>query len=312
MPRNVVVTGGRGFLGRFVVGELERRGMQVVAPSRAEYDLTRPERVEALFRDHAPQAVIHAAAAVGGIGANREQPGWFSYANTLMGANVLDGARRHGVAKLVTIGTICVYPADAPVPTPERAMFAGFPAADTAPYGIAKRNLWMMGVAYRRQYGLNAVYLIPTNLYGPEDHFEPERSHVVPALIRRLIEARDAASPEVTIWGDGSATREFLFVEDAARGIAAALERYDGEAPLNLGTGHEVSIRELAETLREQTRYAGRLVFDATKPAGAPRRSLDVTRARAEIGFEAATSLADGLARTVDWYERARGGRQGA
>jgi len=302
-----VVTGGRGFLGRFVCDRLRRRGHDRVVPlGSGDYDLVRPEDAERMFAECRPTVMVHLAAAVGGIGANRANPGWFSYANTMMGANVLEGARRHGVRKLVVIGTVCVYPADAPVPTPESAMFAGFPAGDTAPYGIAKRNVWAMGWAYRKQYGSNVVFLIPTNLYGPHDHFEEERSHVIPALIRRMIEARERNDPEVAVWGDGTATREFLYVEDAARGIVDALERYDEAAPVNLGSGREVSIRDLAEAVRNVVGFRGEVVFDASKPTGAPRRSLDVARAREAFGFSATTSLADGLAATVAWYESER------
>jgi GDP-L-fucose synthase len=281
----------------------------VTALGAQDHDLTRAEAADAMYREHRPQAVIHLAAAVGGIGANREHPGWFSYANTMMGANVLEGARLHGVGKVVVIGTVCVYPARAPVPTSESEMFAGFPAEDTAPYGVAKRNVWMMGVAYRRQYGLPVVFLIPTNLYGPRDHFEEHRSHVIPALIRRFVEAREQNLPRVVVWGDGTATREFLYVDDAARAIADALERYDRPEPLNLGTGEEVSIRELAERIRRLTGYSGDLVWDADKPSGAPRRSLSVERLRRELGFRAETDLETGLARTIDWFcaQRARG-----
>ncbi len=301
---SIIVTGGKGFLGRFVVEELVRRGYDnVTALGSSDCDLVDPAATDGLFSRVRPASVIHLAAAVGGIGANKENPGWYSYANTLMGANVLEGARRHGTAKVVTIGTICVYPGDAPVPTPEGTMFAGFPAEDTAPYGIAKRNVWMMGAAYRKQYGLNAVFLIPTNLYGPYDHFEESRSHVIPALIRRFIDAREQDDPEVVIWGDGSATREFLYVSDAAVGIVDALERYDAPDPVNLGTGYEVSIKALAEKIREYSGYAGRLSWDTTKPTGAPRRSLAVERAREQLGFEAQVTLEHGLRQTIDWYE---------
>jgi GDP-L-fucose synthase len=303
----VVVTGGKGFLGRFVTAELERRGFSVHALGSSDYDLTCPYETAQMFRDIEPRLLIHLAAAVGGIGANRLKPGWFSYANTMMGANVLEGGRRHHLDKVVVIGTICVYPRDATVPTPESEMFDGFPANDTAPYGIAKRNLWMMGWAYREQYGLRTIYLIPTNLYGPQDHFEEERSHVIPALIRRFIEAREDGTPAVTIWGDGSATREFLYVEDAARGIVDALEGYDEPSVVNLGSGREVSIRKLAEAIRDLTGYVGAIKWDPTKPVGAPRRSLDVKLARRKFGFSARMELGEGLARTVAWYETQRG-----
>ena len=299
----VLVTGARGFLGSYLVEELERRGYSsVLAPARADCDLTDAQSVARYFKATGPTHVIHAAAAVGGIGANVAQAGFFSYANTMMAANVLEGCRTQGVAKVLSIGTICVYPADAPVPTPESCMFQGFPASDTAPYGIAKRNLWMMGVAYRKQYGLNATFLIPTNLYGPRDHFEESKSHVVPALIRRALEARASGAPELMVWGDGTATRDLLYVADAARGVIDALERYDAADPVNLGTGREVTVRELVETVVQACDYRGRLVFDATKPQGAPRRALDATRAREAFGFQASTSLASGLRATIDWY----------
>jgi GDP-L-fucose synthase len=301
----VVVTGGRGFLGRFVTEELRERGFRHVFPlGSSDYDLIRPEAVQRMYKELRPARVIHLAAAVGGIGANKEHPGWFSYANTMMGAGVIEGARIHGVRKLVVIGTICVYPAEAPVPTPETAMFEGFPAGDTAPYGIAKRNVWSMGAAYRTQYGMPVIFLIPTNLYGPHDHFDEERSHVIPALIRRLVEAREKSLPQVVVWGDGSATREFLHAADAARGIADAMSRYDDAEPVNLGTGEEVSIRTLAETIRDLVGYHGKLVWDASKPAGAPRRSLDVSRAEREFGFSARVGLTAGLRSTIEWYEK--------
>jgi GDP-L-fucose synthase len=299
----VLVTGGRGFLGQYLVEELLRRGYQnVLVPSRGDCDLSDPHQVARYFRDVAPSHVIHAAAAVGGIGANVAQAGHFSHANTMMAANVVEGCRAQGVAKLLSIGTVCVYPANAPVPTPETAMFDGFPAADTAPYGIAKRNLWMMGVAYRKQYGLNATFLIPTNLYGPRDHFDEAKSHVVPALIRRALEARQNGAPELSVWGDGTATRDLLYVADAARGVVDALERYDAPDPVNLGTGREVTVRELVETVVRLCAFQGRVVFDASKPQGAPRRALDATRAKRDFGFEASTSLEAGLRATIDWY----------
>lgn len=300
----VLVTGGGGFLGRYVVEELARRGYtDVIAPGRAEVDLTDPHATARFFEQRRPSHVIHAAAAVGGIGANVAQAGLFAYANTMMAANVIESCRLHGVSKLLSIGTICVYPANAPVPTPESAMFDGFPAADTAPYGIAKRNLWMMGVAYRKQYGLNATFLIPTNLYGPRDHFDEAKSHVVPALIRRALEARAQGTPELSVWGDGTATRDLLYVADAARGMVDALERYDSPDPVNLGTGREVTVRELVETIVRLCSYEGRVLFDASKPQGAPRRALDASRARQAFGFEASTSLAQGLEATIAWYQ---------
>jgi GDP-L-fucose synthase len=310
--RRVLVTGAAGFLGRYVVEELEGRGYaNILAPRRAECDFTEPAQAARYFAELCPTHVIHAAAAVGGIGANVAQAGYFSYANTLLAANVLEGCRVQGVEKLVSIGTICVYPANAPVPTPETAMFDGFPAADTAPYGIAKRNLWMMGVAYRKQYGLNATFLIPTNLYGPRDHFDEAKSHVVPALIRRALEARARGASELAVWGDGTATRDLLYVADAARGIVDALERYDAPDPLNLGTGREVSVRELVDTVVREAGYTGRIVFDASKPQGAPRRALDTSRAKKALAFEAPTSLEAGLRATIQWYREQLAARTG-
>lgn len=300
----VAVTGGNGFVGRHVMAELARRGYDdAKALGRAECDLADANAVRALLDRVRPTHVIHLAAAVGGIGANLATPGFFAYANTIMGANVLEACRVCGIGKLVNIGTICVYPHAAPVPTPEVAMFEGFPASDTAPYGIAKRNLWMMGSAYRKQYGMDIIYVIPTNIYGPEDHFDTDRSHVVSALIRRFIEARNEGAQEVQIWGDGSVTREFIYAEDVAIGIVDAMERYSAPEPLNLGTGEETSIRELAEIIRDLTRFKGVLTWDPTKPAGALRRSLDVSKARSEIGFNARTSLEAGLSATIEWYE---------
>lgn len=306
----VMVTGGKGFFGSHIVEALQRAGVaDVVALGSQDCDLLSAEAVARLYDDVRPRAVIHAAAAVGGIGANTAQPGWFSYANTVMGANVLEGARRAAVQKVVCIGTICVYPGSAAVPTPETAMFDGFPAADTAAYGIAKRNLWMMGRAYREQYGLDVAYLIPTNLYGPRDHFGEDRSHVIPALLRRFEAARDAGDAHVTVWGDGTATREFLYAEDAARATVLALQHYSAPEPLNLGTGQEVPIRELVEHVSDVVGFRGEVRWDATKPSGAPRRSLDVTRLRQELGFVPATALRSGLETTYRWYTEQRDDR---
>lgn len=303
----VVVTGGKGFFGSHIVDHLRSQGYgDVAAVGSGDYDLTSADAVGALYRDVRPAAVVHAAAAVGGIGANKEQPGWFSYANTVMGANVLEGARTAGCEKVVLIGTICVYPGEAAVPTPESAMFEGFPAADTAAYGIAKRNLWMMGKAYREQYGLDVSYLIPTNLYGPRDHFQEHRSHVIPALIRRFVDARDSGDPEVVVWGDGTATREFIYVADAAQATVRALELYSSVDPLNVGTGHEVPVRELVELISSVVGYEGAIRWDPEKPSGAPRRSLDVTRLRDELGFQAETELGVGLQTTYRWYTEHR------
>lgn len=303
----VVVTGGRGFLGHFVTAELERRGLGPVhALGSSDCDLTRPDETAQLFRSLEPRRVVHLAAATRGSEANRESPGWVSYANTVMGANVIECSRRYHVDKLVLVGSSDVYPRDATVPTAEREMFDGFPDEDVAAYGVAKRNLWMMGAAYRKQYGLRAIYLIPAGLYGPQDHFEEGRAHVVAALIRRCVEARENRTPSVDLWGDGETTRDFLYVEDAARGIVDALLSHDDPQPVNLGTGEEVSIRRLAETIGGTVGFLGELKWDTTRQAGAPRRALDVEQARRGFGFSATMELDQGLARTVAWYETQR------
>jgi GDP-L-fucose synthase len=299
----VVVTGGKGFLGRFVTQELNKLKFgKVYSIGSKDYDLVHSHEVEKMFAQLSPTHIIHLAAAVGGIGSNVENPGYFSYANTMMGANIIECSRKYGVEKVVVIGTICVYPHDAPVPTSESQIFEGYPADDTAPYGIAKRNLWSMGAAYREQYGMNVIYLIPTNLYGPYDHFSNERSHVIPALIKRIVSAKMNGAGEINVWGSGSNTREFLHVEDAAKGIVKAFVEYNSSSPLNLGSGIETSIKELVELIVEKVDYKGKVNWDSSKPSGAMRRSLDVSAIRREIGFSANIKLTDGLNSTVDWY----------
>ncbi|MBZ5555751.1 MAG: GDP-L-fucose synthase [Acidobacteriia bacterium] len=303
----ILVTGGAGFLGRHLVAELKRRGAtQVFTPRKAEYDLTREPDVRRMYEALRPQVVMHLAAVVGGIGANRESPGRFFYENVMMGAMVMEHARLAGVQKFVGIGTICAYPKLAPVPFMERDLWNGYPEETNAPYGIAKKMLLVQGQAYREQYGFNAIHLLPVNLYGPHDNFDPASSHVIPALIRKCLEAVDAGAAEVVCWGTGNATREFLYVEDCARAIADAAERYDDPEPVNIGAGFEISIRALAELIAELTGFRGRLVFDRTKPDGQPRRSLDVTRAKAAFGFSASTDFRAGLARTIAWYRSTR------
>jgi GDP-L-fucose synthase len=298
-----MVTGGSGFLGRHVVQALERRGCrQVIVPRKATYDLTLQPHVECLYADVRPEIVIHLAAVVGGIGANRASPGRFFYENVMMGALVLDYARRAGVEKFVGIGTICAYPKLAPVPFVERDLWNGYPEETNAPYGIAKKMLLVQGQAYRSEYGMNVIHLLPVNLYGPHDNFHPDSSHVIPALIRKFLDAVESGAGEVVIWGTGNATREFLYVDDCAEAIALATERYDGSEPVNIGAGFEISISSLAEQIATLTGFTGRLVFDPAKPDGQPRRSLDVTRARDAFGFQATTSFHDGLRRTIDWY----------
>ncbi len=304
--KRVLVTGGSGFVGRHVIAALRERGCDLIAPRRVECDLTREAEVARLFEAVRPEIVIHLAAVVGGIGANRSHPGRFFYENTLMGLVVVEQARRWGVEKFVGIGTICSYPKFAPVPFREDDLWNGYPEETNAPYGLAKKLLLVQGQAYRQEYGLNAIHLLPVNLYGPGDNFDPESSHVIPALIRKCVEARDAGRPEVIIWGDGLATREFLYVEDCAEAIVLATERYDDLEPVNIGAGFEITIHELAVLIGELTGFTGAFVIDRTKPNGQPRRMLDVARARASFGFSATTEFRPGLKQTIEWYEAHR------
>lgn len=299
----VVVTGGSGFLGRRVVAALEGRGCaSVFSPRSADYDLREKSQVIRLFEDHRPDVVVHLAAVVGGIGANRKHPGRFFYENLVMGVETLEQARRFGVKKFVGIGTICAYPKFTPVPFREDDLWNGYPEETNAPYGLAKKMLLVQSQAYRQEYGMDAIHLLPVNLYGPGDNFDPESSHVIPAMVRKMEEARSAGASEVVLWGDGTPTREFLYVDDAAEGIVLATERYDGADPVNLGSGGEIAIRDLAPIIAQATGFTGRIVWDATKPNGQPRRGLDTTRAERAFGFKARTPFAEGLARTVAWY----------
>jgi GDP-L-fucose synthase len=305
--KRVLVTGGSGFVGRHVVSALERRGCRdVVVVRKAQHDLTREPDVVRLFREVRPHVVVHLAALVGGIGANRESPGRFFYQNVMMGALTMEQARVAGVEKFVGVGTICAYPKLAPVPFLERDLWNGYPEETNAPYGIAKKMLLVQGQAYRQEYGFNAIHLLPVNLYGPHDNFDPSSSHVIPALIRKCVDAIDARSDNVVCWGTGNATREFLYVEDCAEAIVLAAEQHDGLEPVNVGAGFEISIRDLAELIGELTGFKGRLTFDRTKPDGQPRRSLDVTRARNSFGFAATTDFRTGLKRTIEWYQAQR------
>jgi GDP-L-fucose synthase len=298
----VVVTGGDGFLGSRLVERLERDGNDVVATRRRDYDLTSMEDTARLFDDHAPELVFHLAAEVGGIGANRANPGRYWFANLMMGAHVLEQARLHETPKLVIAGTICAYPKLAPVPFREDDLWNGYPEETNAPYGVAKKSVLVGAQSYRAQYGTNAVFLLPVNLYGPGDNFDLETSHVIPALIRKMIEAGRRGDGEIVLWGDGTPTREFLYVDDCARGLALAGALYDGADPVNLGTGEEISIRDLAELIRSETGFEGSIRWDTSQPNGQPRRKLDTTRAQAEFGFTAEVPLREGIARTVAWY----------
>jgi len=302
----VVVTGGSGFLGRHLVRALERRGSIVLVPRKREYDLTSEPQVERMYAELQPQVVVHLAAVVGGIGANRESPGRLFYENVMLGALTMEHARRSGVDKFVGVGTICAYPKHAPVPFVEADLWNGYPEDTNAPYGIAKKMLLVQGQAYRQQYGFNAIHLLPVNLYGPHDNFDPASSHVIPALIRKCVEAAARGDREVVCWGTGNATREFLYVEDCADAIVRATERYDDADPVNIGAGFEISIRDLAQLIAELSGFRGSLTFDATKPDGQPRRMLDVTRAERGFGFRATTDFRAGLLQTVEWYRAHR------
>jgi GDP-L-fucose synthase len=297
-----LVTGGGGFLGSHLVERLEREGHHVFVPRRRDYDLTRWEHAERMFAEAQPELVFHLAAEVGGIGANQANPGRYWYANLMMGAHVLELSRLHDVRKLVVAGTVCAYPKLTPVPFREEELWNGFPEETNAPYGVAKKSVLVGAQAYRDQYGVNAIFLLPANLYGPRDHFHPTNAHVIPDVIRKMAESRD----EVVLWGDGSPTREFLFVEDAAEGLALAAERYDGAEPVNLGTGTETSIREVAELVAELTGFEGEIVWDTTRPNGQPRRSLDASKAEQLFGFRARAPLRDGLERTIAWYRQSQ------
>ncbi len=304
----VTLTGGSGFLGSFVQEELARRGAEHIAiPRSRDYDLTRPENCERLLADTRPDVLIHLAAVCGGIGANMKEPGRFFYANAMMGIALLEAARRAGTKKVVIIGTICAYPKFTPVPFREEELWNGYPEETNAPYGLAKKMLLVQAQAYRQQYGCNFIYLLPVNLYGPRDNFDLESSHVIPALIRKMEEARVAKRDSITLWGTGSASREFLYAADAAEGICLAAENYNGADPVNLGASREITIRDLAGVVRNATGFEGEILWDSSKPDGQPRRALDTTKAEKFFGFKARTSLEEGIAQTVKWWRESRG-----
>jgi GDP-L-fucose synthase len=311
--KRVIVTGGAGFLGTFVVKELRRRGAEDLFIVRVEeFDLTDPRAIggmlDAALSGTAPGEgiIVHLAAHVGGIGANREHPAEFLYDNLIMGVELMHQAWKRGVGKFVAIGTVCAYPKFTPVPFREDDLWIGYPEETNAPYGLAKKMLLVQAQAYRQQYGFDAIYLLPVNLYGPGDNFDPESSHVIPALIRKAMEAQERGERRLEVWGDGSPTREFLYVEDAADGIVTAAEKYDGADPVNLGSGYEISIRDLAELIARQVGFEGELVWLTDKPNGQPRRGLDVSRAKERFGWQARMPFEEGIRRTIDWYREHR------
>ena len=303
----ICVTGGNGFLGGYVVAELRRRGARdIFVPDITEYDLRERADIRRCLRDAQPQLIIHLAAVVGGIGANRENPGKFFYENLMMGVQLIEEARQCGVEKFLALGTICAYPKFTPVPFREEELWNGYPEETNAPYGLAKKMMLVQLQAYRQQYGFQGIFLLPVNLYGPRDNFDLASSHVIPAMIRKMVTAREDGAAEVVLWGDGSPSREFLYVEDCARGIVQAAERYEGAEPVNLGAGQEIRMRELAEIIARAVGFSGRIVWDTSQPNGQPRRCLDVRRAEEYFGWRAEVPFAEGLQRTVAWWEGAR------
>jgi len=300
----VVVTGGAGFLGSFVVEQLRAQGCSsIVVPRSSEYDLVQMAAVQQLYADAKPDIVIHLAARVGGIGANQANPGRFFYDNLMMGTQLIEIGRQRGLRKFVALGTICAYPKFAPIPFREDDIWNGYPEETNAPYGLAKKMMLVQSQAYRQQYGFNSIVLFPVNLYGPRDNFDLQTSHVIPALIRKCLEAKEAGKKTFTLWGDGSPSREFLYVEDAAEGILQAAESYDGSLPVNLGTGEEVTIRNLADMIAAEVGFSGQIAWDKTKPNGQPRRCLDVSRAKQLFGFQARHNLCEGLKKTIGWFQ---------
>ncbi|MCB9099338.1 MAG: GDP-L-fucose synthase [Anaerolineales bacterium] len=301
--KRIMVTGGHGFLGRYVVAELKEKGAEnIFLPRHSDYDLTQIDDVIRAYKDSEPDVVIHLAAKVGGIGINREKPGEFFYDNLMMGVQLMEQARQFGVDKFVTIGTICAYPKFTPIPFKEEYLWDGYPEETNAPYGLAKKMLLVQGDAYRQQYDFNAIYLLPVNLYGPGDNFNPASSHVIPALIKKCIDALEQGDDQIVAWGSGSPSREFLYVADAARAIVMATEKYNKPDPVNIGAGMEITIKDLLQLIAELCGFQGEIVWDTSKPDGQPRRSLDTSFAQQEFGFKALTDFREGLRRTIDWY----------
>ena len=301
--KKICITGGAGFLGSHLIENLKSKGCEnIFVPHIEDYDLTTEKDIIKMYQDAKPDIVIHLAAVVGGIGANREHPGSFYYKNLIMGAQLIEQARLFGLEKFVAIGTICAYPKFTPVPFKEEDLWNGYPEETNAPYGIAKKCMLVQLQSYREEYGFKGIFLLPVNLYGPRDNFDPRSSHVIPALIKKCIEAKQAGKDEIVCWGTGKATREFLFVEDAAEGIALATEKYEGTEPVNLGAGFEISIKDLVDLIVEKTGFKGKVVWDTTQPDGQPRRCLDTQRAKKYFGFEAKTKFEDGIKKTIDWY----------
>jgi len=301
--KRILVTGGAGFLGSFVVAKLKERGCKnIFVPRSKDYDLVQMEAVKRVYQDAKPDIVIHLAAKVGGIGANQANPGKFFYDNLMMGVQMMEVGRQVGIEKFVAIGTICAYPKFTPVPFKEENLWDGYPEETNAPYGLAKKMLLVQAQAYRQQYGFNAIYLLPVNLYGPGDNFDPESSHVIPALIKKCIDAKRYAQSEIIVWGTGKATREFLYVEDCAEAIVLATEKYNKPDPVNIGAGFEISIKDLVELIAKLTGFNGKITWDTSKPDGQPRRILDTSRAEKEFGFRAQTPFVEGLRKTIEWY----------
>lgn len=305
--KRICVTGGLGFLGSHLIDRLKARGCEnVFIADRDKYDLTKEAEIVRMYEEIRPDIVIHLAAVVGGIGANREHPGSFYYLNMVMGAMLIEQARLHNIEKFVALGTICAYPKFTPVPFKEMDLWLGYPEETNAPYGLAKKMMMVQLQAYRQEYDFHGIYLLPVNLYGPRDNFDDRSSHVIPALIKKCVEAKEAGADSIEVWGTGKATREFFYVEDAAEAIALAAERYDGTEPVNLGAGFEISIKDLVELIAKLTGFEGKIVWDSSKPDGQPRRCLDTSRAKEYFGFQAHTNFEEGLRKTIEWYRENR------